>query len=117
MLCATKALLDATPSLSDLLRPIVSPTTSIVLLQNGVGAEIPPASTCEDRTDTAPTSAKVAREIDHGIAVHPRHRSCYKPHVAYDPRRIVLSGSRSSGRCTRRGSPTLARRIGSWMTR
>ena len=41
VLCANKALLDATPSLSDLLRPVISSETSIVLLQNGVGAEVP----------------------------------------------------------------------------
>lgn len=41
MLCANKALLDAKPSLSEQLRPIISPSTSIVLLQNGVGAEAP----------------------------------------------------------------------------
>ncbi|OXH21286.1 2-dehydropantoate 2-reductase [Cryptococcus neoformans] len=41
VLCANKALLDAKPSLSDHLRPIISPATSIVLLQNGVGAEVP----------------------------------------------------------------------------
>lgn len=41
VLCANKALLDASPSLSDQLRPIISPSTSIVLLQNGVGAEDP----------------------------------------------------------------------------
>ena len=41
VLCANKALLDATPSLSDQLRPIISENTSIVLLQNGVGAEAP----------------------------------------------------------------------------
>jgi 2-dehydropantoate 2-reductase len=41
VLCANKALLDAKPSLADQLRPIISPSTSIVLLQNGVGAEDP----------------------------------------------------------------------------
>lgn len=41
MLCANKALLDATPSLSEQLKPVISPSTSIVLLQNGVGAEAP----------------------------------------------------------------------------
>lgn len=41
MLCANKALLDATPSLADQLRPIMSAKTSIVLLQNGVGNEDP----------------------------------------------------------------------------
>lgn len=40
--CANKALLDAVPSLSDQLAPIVTPErTSIILLQNGVGAEAP----------------------------------------------------------------------------
>lgn len=41
MLCANKALLDAKPSLSEQLQPIISSSTSIVLLQNGVGAEEP----------------------------------------------------------------------------
>ena len=41
VLCANKALLDASPSLSSHLTPIISPRTSIVLLQNGVGAEAP----------------------------------------------------------------------------
>ncbi|KAE8540667.1 hypothetical protein D1P53_003031 [Cryptococcus gattii VGV] len=41
VLCANKALLDAKPSLSEHLQPVISPTTSIVLLQNGVGAEVP----------------------------------------------------------------------------
>ncbi|WVQ83440.1 hypothetical protein IAT38_005581 [Cryptococcus sp. DSM 104549] len=41
VLCANKALLDAKPSLSDHLSPVISPSTSIVLLQNGVGAEAP----------------------------------------------------------------------------
>ncbi|KAK4687482.1 hypothetical protein P7C73_g2632, partial [Tremellales sp. Uapishka_1] len=41
VLCANKALLDAVPSLSDLLRPVISNSTAIVLLQNGVGAEEP----------------------------------------------------------------------------
>ena len=41
MLCANKALLDAKPSLSDNIGPVISDDTSIVLLQNGVGAEAP----------------------------------------------------------------------------
>ncbi|WRT65321.1 uncharacterized protein IL334_002264 [Kwoniella shivajii] len=42
VLCANKALLDAKPSLSDHLKPIITPSlTSVVLLQNGVGAEEP----------------------------------------------------------------------------
>jgi 2-dehydropantoate 2-reductase len=40
-LCSNKALLDAKPSLSDSIRPIISSQTSIVLFQNGVGAEEP----------------------------------------------------------------------------
>ena len=50
MLCANKALLDASPSLSDHLRPIISPSTSIVLLQNGVGAEAPLHESFPDNT-------------------------------------------------------------------
>lgn len=38
---ANKALLDAKPSLSDQLKPVISSQTSIVILQNGVGAEAP----------------------------------------------------------------------------
>ncbi|WVQ83437.1 hypothetical protein IAT38_005578 [Cryptococcus sp. DSM 104549] len=41
VLCANKALLGAAPSLSENISPIVSPSTSIVLLQNGVGNETP----------------------------------------------------------------------------
>ncbi|ORY27624.1 ketopantoate reductase PanE/ApbA C terminal-domain-containing protein [Naematelia encephala] len=41
VLCANKALLDAKPSLSDQLSPLISAPTSIVLLQNGVGGEAP----------------------------------------------------------------------------
>ena len=41
VLCANKAVLDATPSLSDHIRAVITPSTSIVLLQNGVGAEDP----------------------------------------------------------------------------
>lgn len=40
-MCANKALLDAKPSLADQLAPVVSDETSIVLLQNGVGNEVP----------------------------------------------------------------------------
>ncbi|WVF66939.1 hypothetical protein IAT40_001682 [Kwoniella sp. CBS 6097] len=51
ILCANKALLDAKPSLSDHLRPIVtSGLTSIVLLQNGVGAEEPLHASFPDTT-------------------------------------------------------------------
>lgn len=41
VLCSNKALLDAIPSLSDSVRPVISSETSIVLFQNGVGAEEP----------------------------------------------------------------------------
>ncbi|WOO85137.1 Putative 2-dehydropantoate 2-reductase [Vanrija pseudolonga] len=42
VLCANKALLDAKPSLAETLAPVITPNvTSIVLLQNGVGAEAP----------------------------------------------------------------------------
>lgn len=41
VLCSNKALLDAKPSLSETVRPVMTETTSIVLLQNGVGAEEP----------------------------------------------------------------------------
>ena len=41
MICANKALLDAKPSLSDNIRPAISSSTSVVLLQNGVGIEPP----------------------------------------------------------------------------
>lgn len=47
---ANKALLDAKPSLSDQLRPVISSTTSIVLLQNGVGAEAPLHESFPDNT-------------------------------------------------------------------
>ncbi|WVQ77424.1 hypothetical protein IAR50_007110 [Cryptococcus sp. DSM 104548] len=50
ILCANKALLDASPSLSDHLRPITTPSTSIVLLQNGVGAEAPLHKSFPDNT-------------------------------------------------------------------
>lgn len=51
MLCANKALLDAKPSLSDHLRPVITPgETSIVLLQNGVGAEEPLHASFPDTT-------------------------------------------------------------------
>jgi ketopantoate reductase len=51
VLCANKALLDATPSLSDHLRPVITPgLTAIVLLQNGVGAEAPLHSSFPDTT-------------------------------------------------------------------
>jgi 2-dehydropantoate 2-reductase len=40
-LVANKALLDAKPSLSEQVKPVISSETSIVLLQNGVGAEAP----------------------------------------------------------------------------
>lgn len=41
VLCSNKALLDAKPSLAETIRPVVKEGTSIVLLQNGVGAEEP----------------------------------------------------------------------------
>ena len=50
VLVANKALLDAKPSLSDQLRPVISSTTSIVLLQNGVGAEAPLHESFPDNT-------------------------------------------------------------------
>ncbi|ODN87113.1 2-dehydropantoate 2-reductase [Cryptococcus wingfieldii CBS 7118] len=50
ILCASKALLDASPSLSDHLRPILNPSTSVVLLQNGVGAEAPLHKSFPDNT-------------------------------------------------------------------
>ncbi|ODN77035.1 hypothetical protein, variant [Cryptococcus amylolentus CBS 6039] len=50
ILCANKALLDASPSLSDHLRPILNPSTSVVLLQNGVGAEAPLHESFPDNT-------------------------------------------------------------------
>jgi 2-dehydropantoate 2-reductase len=41
-LCSNKALLDARPSLAETIRPVMNDEkTSIVLLQNGVGAEEP----------------------------------------------------------------------------
>ncbi len=67
MLCATKALLDATPSLSDLLRPIVSPTTSIVLLQNGVGAEIPLHESFPDNTIISAVVWTGAKSVEGGV--------------------------------------------------
>jgi ketopantoate reductase len=51
VLCANKALLDAVPSLSDNLRPVITPgLTPIVLLQNGVGAEAPLHASFPDTT-------------------------------------------------------------------
>ena len=50
MLCANKALLDAKPSLSDQIRPVITKDTSIVLLQNGVGAEDPLHASFPDTT-------------------------------------------------------------------
>jgi 2-dehydropantoate 2-reductase len=50
VLVANKALLDAKPSLSDQLRPVIAPSTSIVLLQNGVGAEAPLHDSFPDNT-------------------------------------------------------------------
>lgn len=41
VLVSTKALLDASPSLSEQIGPIMKKNTSVVLLQNGVGAEEP----------------------------------------------------------------------------
>jgi 2-dehydropantoate 2-reductase len=41
VLCASKAFLDAVPSLSEQLAPVVGPGTTIVLLQNGAGNEAP----------------------------------------------------------------------------
>ncbi|ODQ53713.1 2-dehydropantoate 2-reductase [Saitoella complicata NRRL Y-17804] len=41
ILVTTKALPEATPSTADILRPVVSKNTTIVLLQNGVGIEDP----------------------------------------------------------------------------
>lgn len=41
VLCANKALLDAKPSLAELISPVIGPETAIVLLQNGVGNEVP----------------------------------------------------------------------------
>ena len=41
MVCSNKALLDARPSLADHLKPVVKEGTTIVLFQNGVGAEEP----------------------------------------------------------------------------
>ncbi|WVR04160.1 hypothetical protein IAU60_001159 [Kwoniella sp. DSM 27419] len=51
VLCANKALLDAKPALSDHLKPVITPgLTSIVLLQNGVGAEEPLHASFQDTT-------------------------------------------------------------------
>ncbi|KAJ7758135.1 hypothetical protein DFH07DRAFT_772602 [Mycena maculata] len=39
VICANKAILDATPSMEDMLRPVIGPDAVIVLIQNGVGQE------------------------------------------------------------------------------
>lgn len=41
VLCANKALLDAKPPLAEILAPVITSNTAIVLLQNGVGNEEP----------------------------------------------------------------------------
>jgi len=67
VLCANKALLSATPSLSDQLRPIIGPETSIVLLQNGVGAEAPLHTSFPQTTIISAvvwTGGKPAPEVD-----------------------------------------------------
>lgn len=50
VLCANKAFLDSTPSLADILRPVISENTSIVLLQNGAGNEEPLHAAFPDTT-------------------------------------------------------------------
>ncbi|KAJ7288031.1 ketopantoate reductase PanE/ApbA C terminal-domain-containing protein [Mycena rebaudengoi] len=41
VICTTKALLDSIPPMEDMLRPVISRQTVIVLIQNGVGQEVP----------------------------------------------------------------------------
>lgn len=78
VLCANKALLSAKPSLEEILAPVISKDTAIVLLQNGVGSEAPlhkafPNNTIisavvwtggkvEPATDGTPTVAQFSRE-------------------------------------------------------
>lgn len=78
VLCANKALLSAKPSLEEILAPVISENTAIVLLQNGVGNEEPlhkafPKTTIisavvwtggkvDAPTDGVPTVSQFARE-------------------------------------------------------
>jgi ketopantoate reductase len=70
ILCANKAFLDAVPSLADILRPVVSANTAIVLLQNGAGAEAPLHAAFPDTTIISAvvwTGAKVL-PTENGVA-------------------------------------------------
>ncbi|KAJ7643916.1 ketopantoate reductase PanE/ApbA C terminal-domain-containing protein [Roridomyces roridus] len=40
VVCVNKAILDSTPSMEDMLQPVIGPDTVIVLIQNGVGQEV-----------------------------------------------------------------------------
>jgi 2-dehydropantoate 2-reductase len=67
VLCANKAILDAKPSLSELLNPIICPSTAIVLLQNGVEIEAPLHSAFPQTTIISAvvwTGGKVPPSID-----------------------------------------------------
>jgi ketopantoate reductase len=67
VLCASKALLDAKPSLEDQIRPVVSANTSIVILQNGVGAEAPLHEAFPGNTVISAVVWTGGRILDNGV--------------------------------------------------
>ncbi|WWD16890.1 hypothetical protein CI109_101322 [Kwoniella shandongensis] len=86
VLCANKALLDAKPSLSDHLRPIITPSlTSIVLLQNGVGAEEPLHASFPDTTIISAVVWTGGKPLPSGDGVEQFNREGLTIGVDYKP--------------------------------
>ncbi len=67
VLCASKALLDAKPYLEDQIRSVVSSSTTIVLLQNGVGAEEPLHVAFPDNTIISAVVWTGGRIVEDGV--------------------------------------------------
>lgn len=67
VLCSNKALLDARPSLAETIRPVMNDEkTSIVLLQNGVGAEEPLHEAFPENTVISAVVWTGAKVLDQG---------------------------------------------------
>jgi 2-dehydropantoate 2-reductase len=65
--CASKALLDAKPSLEDQIRSVVSTNTSVVILQNGVGAEAPLHAAFPNNTIISAVVWTGGKVLDNGV--------------------------------------------------
>ncbi|KAJ7134895.1 ketopantoate reductase PanE/ApbA C terminal-domain-containing protein [Mycena epipterygia] len=67
VICTNKAILDATPPMEELLRPVVEPDTVIVLIQNGVGQEGPLHKAFPTTTIITCVTWTGARTLDVGV--------------------------------------------------